>query len=121
MAETRLVVQHREQLWSLLVEAAQIEHMIMCQYLYASFSIRTEPDEGLTAEQTDARPEGMGAAVRTRGHAVSAMFGNRHAGRCSRSGQLSSHNRRGDLGTARWARPARAAARLRLLVTDPAG
>jgi hypothetical protein len=31
MAETRLVVEHREQLWSLLVEAAQIEHMIMCQ------------------------------------------------------------------------------------------
>jgi hypothetical protein len=33
MAETRLVVEHREQLWSLLVEAAQIEHMIICQYL----------------------------------------------------------------------------------------
>ena len=30
MAETRLVVEHREQLWSLLVEAAQFEHMIMC-------------------------------------------------------------------------------------------
>ncbi len=35
MAETRLAVQHREQLWSLLVEAAQYEHMIMCQYQYA--------------------------------------------------------------------------------------
>ena len=54
MAETRLVVEHREQLWSLLVEAAQFEHMIMCQYLYACFSLRTEPDEGLTAEQADA-------------------------------------------------------------------
>ena len=53
MAETRLVVEHREQLWSLLVEAAQFEHMIMCQYLYACFSLRTEPDEGLTAEQAD--------------------------------------------------------------------
>jgi len=41
MAETRLVVEHREQLWSLLVEAAQYEHMIMCQYLYACFSLRT--------------------------------------------------------------------------------
>jgi hypothetical protein len=29
MAETRLVVEDREQLWSLPVEAAQIEHMIM--------------------------------------------------------------------------------------------
>src|SRR5215472_2455500 len=54
MAETRLVVEHREQLWSLLVEAAQFEHMIMCQYLYACFSLRTEPDEGLTAEQAGA-------------------------------------------------------------------
>ena len=48
------MVEHREQLWSLLVQAAQIEHMIMCQYLYACFSLRTEPDEGLTAEQADA-------------------------------------------------------------------
>ena len=54
MAETPLVVEHREQLWSLLVEAAQIEHMIMCQYLYACFSLKTEPDEGLTAQQADA-------------------------------------------------------------------
>jgi hypothetical protein len=54
MAETRLVVEHREQLWSLLVEAAQIEHMIMCTYLYACFSLKTAPDEGLTAEQADA-------------------------------------------------------------------
>ena len=45
MAETRLVVEHREQLWSLLVEAAQIEHMIMCQYLYACFSLKTVPQD----------------------------------------------------------------------------
>src|SRR5262252_6135462 len=61
MAETRLVVEHREQLWSLLIEAAQIEHMIMCQYLYACFSLRTEPDEGLTAGQADAVARWQGA------------------------------------------------------------
>src|SRR5215468_10177877 len=54
MAEAKLVVEHREQLWGLLIQAAQIEHMIMCQYLYASFSLKTEPDEGLTAGQADA-------------------------------------------------------------------
>ena len=54
MAEQKLVIEHREQLWSLLVEAAQIEHMIMCQYLYACWSLKTDPDEGLTAEQADA-------------------------------------------------------------------
>jgi hypothetical protein len=54
MAEQKLVIEHREQLWSLLVEAAQIENMIMCQYLYACWSLKTDPDEGLTAEQADA-------------------------------------------------------------------
>src|SRR5580700_2600058 len=54
MAETKLVVDNREQLWTLLVEAAQIEHMVMCQYLYACFSLKTDPDEGLTAEQAGA-------------------------------------------------------------------
>jgi hypothetical protein len=54
MAETKLVVHNREQLWTLLVEAAQIEHMVMCQYLYACSSLKTDPDEGLTAEQAGA-------------------------------------------------------------------
>ncbi|HEY7486547.1 MAG TPA: ferritin-like protein [Streptosporangiaceae bacterium] len=47
--EPRLVVEHREHLWWLLSEAAQLEHMIMCQYLYAGFSLK-DADE-LTAEQ----------------------------------------------------------------------
>ena len=54
MAEPPLVVEHREQLWNLLAEATQVEHLIMCQYLYASFSLKTDPDEGLTTEQADA-------------------------------------------------------------------
>jgi hypothetical protein len=54
MTEPTLVVENREQLWNLLIQAVQIEHLIMCQYLYASFSLRTGPSEGLTAEQSDA-------------------------------------------------------------------
>jgi len=54
MTETKLVVEHREHLWNLLIEASQVEHLIMCQYLYASFSLKTGPDEGLTAEQAEA-------------------------------------------------------------------
>jgi hypothetical protein len=54
MAEPRIVVQHREHLWYLLAEATQLEHMIMCQYLYAGFSLKQGEDEGLTAEQTAA-------------------------------------------------------------------
>src|SRR5215469_4208672 len=39
MTEVRVVVAHQEQLWG-LVEAAQLEHMIICQYLYAEFSLK---------------------------------------------------------------------------------
>ncbi len=54
VAEPKIVVEHREHLWYLLAEAAQVEHLIMCQYLYASFSLKTGPDEGLTAGQAAA-------------------------------------------------------------------
>ena len=54
MAEPRLVVAHREGLWWLLAEAAQLEHMIMCQYLFADFGLKRGPDEGLTREQAAA-------------------------------------------------------------------
>jgi hypothetical protein len=48
MTEPPIVIEHREHVWYLLVQASQLEHMIMCQYLFAEFSLKTE---GLTAEQ----------------------------------------------------------------------
>jgi hypothetical protein len=54
MTEGKLVVEHREHLWNLLIQAVQIEHLIMCQYLYASFTLKTGDDEGLTEEQSAA-------------------------------------------------------------------
>jgi hypothetical protein len=54
VAEPKIVVEHREHLWYLLAEAAQVEHLIMCQYLYASFSLKAGPADGLTAEQAAA-------------------------------------------------------------------
>ena len=54
MAEPKIVVEHREHLWYLLAEASQVEHLIMCQYLYASFSLKGGPEDGLTAEQAAA-------------------------------------------------------------------
>jgi nitroreductase len=53
MLEPRIVVAHREDVWWLLSEAAQLEHMIMCQYLFAAFSLKQGTDEGLTAEQAE--------------------------------------------------------------------
>jgi Ferritin-like len=54
MAEPRVVVANREDLWWLLTEASQLEHMIMCQYLFAEFSLKQGPEEGLTTEQAEA-------------------------------------------------------------------
>jgi hypothetical protein len=54
VSEPRVVVAHREHLWWLLAEALQLEHMIMCQYLFAEFSLKAGVAEGLTADQADA-------------------------------------------------------------------
>src|SRR5262249_22173281 len=51
MAEPRIVVEHREHLWYLLAEAAQLEHGIMCHYLYAGLSLKQGVDDGLTEGQ----------------------------------------------------------------------
>lgn len=48
------MIQTREQLIHLLTEAAEIEHNLLCSYLYAVFSLKREGDEGLTPEQGQA-------------------------------------------------------------------
>src|SRR6266851_6046392 len=50
-AESPLQVESREELVYLLGEACEIEHGLMCEYLYAQFSLKRSVDEGLTAEQ----------------------------------------------------------------------
>jgi hypothetical protein len=54
VTDSKIVIATREHLWWLLVEAAELEHMIMCQYLFAEFSLKSGEDEGLTAEQAEA-------------------------------------------------------------------
>lgn len=49
-----IVVEHRKELSYLLCQAAEIEHLAMCQYLYAAFSLRSAPGPGLTVEQLEA-------------------------------------------------------------------
>jgi CDGSH-type Zn-finger protein/uncharacterized Fe-S cluster protein YjdI len=41
----------REQLVHSLYEAAELEHNLMCTYLYAAFSLKDGPGEGLSAEE----------------------------------------------------------------------
>ena len=38
---------HRDQLITMLAEAAEIEHCLMCTYLYAVFSLKQSVDEDL--------------------------------------------------------------------------
>ena len=49
-----LIVEGREQLLYLLGEAAEVEHAACCIYLYAAFTLRAEPGDGLTAAQVPA-------------------------------------------------------------------
>jgi hypothetical protein len=70
MAEPKVVVTHREDLWWLLSEACQLEHMIMCQYLFAEWTLKDESD-GLTPEQAAAIERWRGVL---RGIAVEEML-----------------------------------------------
>jgi CDGSH-type Zn-finger protein/truncated hemoglobin YjbI len=50
--ETPFVIEHREALIYMLCEASELEHGIMCQYLYAAFSLKQADD--LTEDQAKA-------------------------------------------------------------------
>src|SRR6188474_1534615 len=49
-----MVLQHREALIYTLGKAAQLEQLVMCQYLYAAFALKDRDDEGLTGPQLEA-------------------------------------------------------------------
>ena len=52
--EEPFVIEHREALIYMLCEAAELEHGIMCQYLYAAFSLKQSDAEGLTDDEAEA-------------------------------------------------------------------
>jgi len=64
----------REQLFHALSEAAEIEHCLMCTYLYAAFSLKTDPADGLSPRQLDAvkrwRQQILEIATEEMGHLV---------------------------------------------------
>jgi CDGSH-type Zn-finger protein/uncharacterized Fe-S cluster protein YjdI len=71
---THVVLESREQLFSALGEAAELEHNLLCLYLYAAFSLKRTKDEGITAAQLDAvarwRQEILGIALEEMTHLV---------------------------------------------------
>ena len=68
----RPVPRTREQVWGVLFEAAEIEHNLMCCYLYAWFSLKQCEDEGLSAEELAAvrgwGDEILGVAIEEMAH-----------------------------------------------------
>ncbi len=54
VTESNIIVHDREQLAELLTEAVEVEHNLMCCYLFAAWSLKRPGDEGLTAAQAAA-------------------------------------------------------------------
>jgi hypothetical protein len=51
MAETAIAVEDRKELTYLLSQAAELEHGLMCEYLYAAFSLKRAAGAGLRTDQ----------------------------------------------------------------------
>lgn len=72
--EAEIVIGSREQLLHLLAEAAEVEHTLMCSYLYAAFSLKRAGEPGVTEEQGEAlerwRKAIIDVAVEEMGHLV---------------------------------------------------
>ena len=49
-----LVIEHREPLIYMLCSAAELEHALMCEYLFAAFTLKRSTDEGLSEDQVSA-------------------------------------------------------------------
>lgn len=71
---TQAAAPSREQLLHSLYEAAELEHNLMCTYLYAAFSLRRGEAEGLRPEEAEAverwRREITAVAIEEMGHLV---------------------------------------------------
>jgi CDGSH-type Zn-finger protein/ferredoxin len=61
MKEPTIIAQHREQLAYLLTEAAEIEHGILCCYLFAAYSLKRGTADGLDEHEAAAVARWRGA------------------------------------------------------------
>jgi CDGSH-type Zn-finger protein/uncharacterized Fe-S cluster protein YjdI len=53
-AKINISVNDRDELIYLLTEAAEFEHVVMCTYLYAQWSLKKDESEGITAKEKEA-------------------------------------------------------------------
>ena len=81
-AQPEIPAVSRESLIHQLYEAAELEHNLMCTYLYAAFSLKSGTAEGLSTAEAEATERKEGAAVDS-----AAPFGDgEHRGSFRRSG-----------------------------------
>ena len=71
-SEADIVIGSREQIFHLLAEASEIEHTLMCSYLYAAFSLKDGTNSGLSEREAEAverwRQTIMSVAIEEMGH-----------------------------------------------------
>ena len=53
--EPPLRVEHREELVWLLAQACELEHGLMCEYLFAQFTLKRTQQEGLSVKGAQTR------------------------------------------------------------------
>src|SRR5688572_557585 len=53
-SEHPIVIGPREQIFHLLAEASEIEHTLMCSYLFSAFSLKQGDDGNFSAREADA-------------------------------------------------------------------
>lgn len=63
MSEPEIVTEHREQLAYLLTEAAEIEHGLMCCYLFSAYSLKRGEEDGLSRADAEMVARWRGAIV----------------------------------------------------------
>jgi hypothetical protein len=81
------VIDSREQLIHLLTEAAEVEHNLLCSYLYAAFSLKRAGEEGRPVEAAvdldGVEPSGVALQAGALGRDMSRDVGrNGPTGRC---------------------------------------
>src|SRR6516164_6057107 len=52
--EPGFVIEHREALIYMICQAAELEHGLMCEYLFAAFSLKDHVGEGVSDDQLEA-------------------------------------------------------------------
>lgn len=76
LSKATVKIESHVHLLSTVAEAAELEHDLMCMYLYSVFSFKTTTAEGLTVEEMDAVHVGARRFSRgDRGHCM-------HQGKC---------------------------------------